>query len=253
MNSSASILNPIGLTHDDLLDEYDKLSQLYSSLKKQSEKSSQEIFELRRGAELSEKREKYLNQELESLSEIQNKELDEEKQRHSYEADELRQRLNAAKSSFGELENELDKVKEELAGARALLESRSTECACKEKARESTAADAQTDLLEKMEQEQQTLLDELEELKRKLHEALQANSRYEIELENVKECLLCTKGNLNSKNEELEEKNQIIDTLQEKMIGLSAELEELKNGSGNKSQWCCGKSKWRIDENFPCR
>lgn len=235
MNSSATILNPIGLTHDDLLDEYDKLSQLYSSLRKQSEKSSQEIFELRRGAELSEKREKYLNQELESLSEIQNKELHEEKQKHSYEADELRHRLNAAKSSFVELEMELDKVKEELAGARALLESKPAECKCKEKARETTADDAQTDLLEKMEQEQQTLLEELDELKRKLHEALQANSRYEIELENVKECLLCTKGNLNNKNDELEEKNQIIDTLQEKMIGLSAELEELKNGTGNKS------------------
>lgn len=54
---------------------------------------------------------------------------------------------------------------------------------------------------------------------------------FQANLENLREQCACTEDNLNTKRNELEEKTQMIDTMQEKIAEISAELATYKSNT----------------------
>lgn len=59
---------------------------------------------------------------------------------------------------------------------------------------------------------------------------------YSLKLEDLKERLECARENLKSKANELEESQQIIETMQMQIIGLEAELAAFRTGNIDHSE-----------------
>lgn len=228
------ISNPSALASEDLIDEYGKISQWYLKLKENVEKCEQEIFQLKRNVELSEKRETYLCQELESITESHEKELDDTKHKHNIESQDLRTRLKNITQANGELENEVDHLKSEMAAIELKSKTKAA-CECGTKMNESIISNSRFEYFEKLENDRMSMLRDMDDLKEKLVDSMQKLARSETELENVKDYLECSQENLRSKNQELDEKNQMIDFLQEKLVELNAELAEYKSGNNEPS------------------
>lgn len=234
MSEATIISNPSALDAEDLVDEYKKISYFYCKLKDNDEKCEQEIFQLKRSLELSEKREIYLCQEIESLTESHEKELTAMKHKYDIETYDLRTQLTHVEQANGELECEIDRLKVEKVATEIGSRMKSA-CECDTKANESVLSNSRFEYLEKLENDRTRMLLDMDELKEKLIDSMQCRARNEIELENIKDCLQCSQENLRGKNEELDEKNQIIDSLQEKIVELNAELAEFQSGNNESS------------------
>lgn len=234
MSEITIITNPCALAAEELIDEYEKISQCYCKLKDNTEKCEQQIFQLKRNLELSEKRESYLSQELELLTECHEKEMADAKQKYNAETQNLRTRLTNVEQINGELECEIERLKGDTVeidfGSKA-----NEACMCGNKANESVPSNSQLEYLEKLENDRMCMLQDMDDLKGKLVESMQCLARNETELENIKDCFDCSQENLRSKNQELYEKNQIIDSLQERIVELNAELADYKSGNNGPS------------------
>lgn len=227
MSEITIISNPSALAVEDLVDEYEKISQFYCKMKKNAEKCEQEVFQLKRNLELSEKREMYLSQELESITEIHVRELADTKQKHNAGMHDMRTRLADIEQINSELENEIERIKGELPAIESGSKANGAfNCITEEN--EFILSKSRFEYLEKLENDQ---LQDIDELKAKLIESMQSLAQNETEFENMRDCFECSQENLRCKTEELDEKNQIIDSLQEKIIELNAELAEYKSGS----------------------
>lgn len=235
--NSTIISNPSSISASDLIDEYEKISLLYVKLKEQTDKCEQEIYQLKRNLELSGKRETYLNQELESIAELHDQELIDVKEKHLTETDDLRTRLNNACQTNGTLETELERLKNEMVNVEAEKATKTTmTCSCNVNlVNESILSSSRLEYLEKIESEHFNTFRELDEIKQQLMESKLSIAKRDTELENLKDSYECVQENLKSKIVELEEKTQIIDTMQEKIIELSAELAEYKSGNNDHS------------------
>lgn len=235
MNNSLVVLNVSSLSNDDLIEEYGKLSQFYQQQKQQLDEYQQEVFVLKRNAELSEKREKYLTQELDSFAEAQQNAVDDKKRKFVAENEELKSRLIAIRTEKEELELELEQRLNEIKSLETKYQSNVELCTCKQSKYQSSDDEKYAEYTEKLEIEQMKLLNELNEVKQQLAETILTNKHNEMELENLRETLECVNQKLSSKTEELEEENQIVDTLQENNVVMAAELMELKSGNLQKS------------------
>lgn len=236
MSEISIISNPSDLLFEDLIDEYEKLSQFHRKLKENSEKCEQEHFQLRRDLELAAKRETYLSQEIDSLIESHEKELFDAKQKTDSEINDLRARLTEAKYLNREQESEIDRLKGELVASQT-ESKRKESCDCGTSKNESKS---RMEYLEKMEKERMYMLHEIENLKDQLTESAQCLARNDTELQNMIDCFECSEENIRAKNQELDEKNCTIDSLHEKIIELNTELAELKSGNsepGTQSQF----------------
>lgn len=247
MSEPTIISDPSALDTEDLVDEYKKISYFYCKLKDNNEKCEQEMFQLKRNLELSEKRENYLCQEIESLTESHERELTAMKNKYDMETYDLRTQLTNVEQANGELECEIDRLKVERVELEIGSKTKGA-CECSTKANESLLSNSRFEYLETLENDRTRMLLDMDELKEKLIDSMQCRARNETELENVKDCLQCSQENLRAKNEELDEKSQIIDSLQEKIVELNVELAEFQSGNNEPSiiinsiyQFCCNK------------
>lgn len=239
MTEITIISNPSTLVMEDLIEEYEKISQVYCELKENNEKSEQENFQLARNLELSKKREIYLCQELESLTESHERESTDIKHKYSLETNDLRTRLTNVIETNEELENVIDRLKKEMVSLELVTKAKEP-CECGTVTDESVLSNSRFQYLEKLESDRLTMLQDMDDLKHKLMESIQCLARNENELENIRDCFECSQENLRSRNQELDEKNQIIDSLHEKMVELTAELAEYKSGNNEPSTFFIG-------------
>lgn len=217
MSEITIITNPCALAAEELIDEYEKISKYYCKLKDNAEKCEQEIFQLKRSLELSEKRESYLCQELELLTESHEKEMSDAKQKYNTETQNLRIRLANVEETNGELECEIERLKGDAVEIDFVSRANQA-CMCSNKANESILSNSQHEYLEKLENDRMCMLKDMDDLKGKLIESMQCLARTETELENIKDSFECSQENLRSKNQELHEKNQIVDSFRRELL-----------------------------------
>lgn len=112
MDLSTTVLqNPSSLEHNDLADEYNKLSKVYLDYKAQIDKSQQQIYQLKRENELSMSREQYLTEELQTITDSHKQNIENERKKYMEEADDLRKRLTSANEVNQGLLTEIEQLK----------------------------------------------------------------------------------------------------------------------------------------------
>lgn len=167
--------DPASLSHDDLVDEYEKISRRYAELKQSEDSCQQQIYEIKRQLELSGKRESYLTQELETITEVQDGELSALREKQRTDAEEMRQRLAEAKETIGGLEMELERMKKE-----QLQVVEKVVPAIAVASNDSILSESQREHFDKLEAENTGLIGLCEELKEKYMEALKQVADKEV-------------------------------------------------------------------------
>lgn len=119
------VLKPKLLSTTDLIDEYETLSAKYLESKKQIDAFEQMVYGLKRKEELGVARETALTDELQSITDAHNDELEQVKRKYSLEMDEMRNRLNDEKLVKEHLESEIERLNNELALANKRLAEKS--------------------------------------------------------------------------------------------------------------------------------
>lgn len=235
MNEVTIISDVSALSADDLVTEYNKLANHYRNTKEYVEKCEQELFEVKRNMELSSKREKFLNQELESITEVHEKELIDATNKHNVEINHFRSRVAQAEQMIADSDAEIERMKEEMD---AVSKDLKTKQAIQHDTTENTCvlSDSQLEYFGKLEKDQMNILQDLDTLKDKLKETVQQLARKEIELENLQDRFECSQENFRSKSHELDEKCQTVDSLQEKIVELTMALAEYKSGNNESSE-----------------
>lgn len=85
-----SDLNQLG--KDDIIDEYDKLADAYRQLKLSEDAHLQQIHEIRRSLQTATNAETYLASELDSITSVHNKEMEQLRLKHGTEIDAVRKK-----------------------------------------------------------------------------------------------------------------------------------------------------------------
>lgn len=167
--------DPASLSHDDLVDEYEKISQRYTDVKQSEDSCQQQIYEIKRQLELSGKRESYLTQELETITEVHDGELAKLREKQRADAEEMRQRLAEAKETIGGLELELERMKKE-----QLEKVTKVVPVVAVASNESILSESHREQLDKLEAENTGLIELCEELKEKYMDALKQVADKEV-------------------------------------------------------------------------
>ncbi|KAG5674482.1 hypothetical protein PVAND_004450 [Polypedilum vanderplanki] len=223
MSSNTTIIELVQeLAHDDLVDAYEKLAQSYRELKINHDILNQKLHQEISQRKVYENSLNDIQSELDSINEVyaeklsqierKNEEYKERNQKLSMENLNLENKVDEMSSMIRALENECSELKV------AVLEK-------KIKPRYSDTYSKSLELENS----------ELRKTNNNLHEQiLEFTERNEMQLRRIEELtenVDCIRDNFESKKAELDERNETIEQLQEKMHELSSELALLKNTS----------------------
>lgn len=176
--NTSVVQNPSLLSTDELLDEYEKLSKMYSDLKMYFDRSEQQIYELKRNLQLSDKRETFLQQELDAVNEGHESEMKTLYERHQTEADDLRNRLTDAKELNSQLECEIERMKTEVT---ARIEAADKKHEIVEEVDEKCRSqDDRQQYIDRIEAENVNLIQNCDELRGRLDMALEQITQNEV-------------------------------------------------------------------------
>lgn len=217
-----TIVETSALSHDDLLDAYEKLAQKYSELKDQNDCLNQKLHH-----EICQKRglENTLidiQSELDSINDVnekhlkriekKNEELKSKNQSLIMEKLGLENKIDELTSTIEKLNNDLKEVKGFLAV----------------KAIKPRVSDTYAKSLEIENDQLRTTVNEIKE---QLTDITMKYAETMSRAEDLTEKLECVQDNLQSKKAELEEKTETLEHLQEKVHELSTELTLLRSSS----------------------
>lgn len=167
------INNPCDLSREDLVDEYQHLSRLYTDVKNSVDKLNQQAYDMRNRLSVVTNNESYLTQELETINQNHDVEMAELREKHRLEVDQMRKLFQ---ETIANLESEhLNRTKESV----EVREVVTVASAINESAIEREQA-----LLVELESEKSKLMDLLDEANVKLMEASRKLSLAEV-CENV--------------------------------------------------------------------
>lgn len=105
------VQDPLSLSTEDLIEEYDKIKKSYSKAKNVIDSYRQKMHQLNRNMELSGIRENELKDELQSIAEVHEQELIDERKKFQCESNGLRNRLDDVKATNEQLESEVERLK----------------------------------------------------------------------------------------------------------------------------------------------
>lgn len=183
IENTTVIACPSSLSVDDLVEEYEKLSEAYVKLKGNVDNLDQEVFQLKRNLELSIKREGYLNQELESVAESHEREIADLKEKHHNETEEARSRILFVKESNAALEIEVERLKGEIAiqadTKKVNPKNANKNCECSTQ-NSIVVSKSRMEYLEKTEQAHDNLIQEFEKLNDELMGSMKTIAKYEV-------------------------------------------------------------------------
>lgn len=233
MNCNSTILSdPNSLSKDELVDEYDKLSIAYKNEKKSNERFKQTIHELKLNLQTAQNAESFLSTELDAIQSTQSTIIKDIIEKHQIELENLRKRYEEAKEFNLSQETDLATKRDIIEELKLQLLESST------KSNDSINRQSQSQFVEMLLKENDKLKaiqDEFIESENILREQLQSeliakeqNKTKIFQLEEQCECLTET---LATKRNELDEKNDLYEALQEKVCALSGELASLKNNA----------------------
>lgn len=221
MSNQTIISNPDELPHDELIEEYARLSRLYTELKESDDVARQTIYELRRNLQLANTRESFLTHELESMNEQHDADLQKKCDKQRDDIAELHRRLIESTESVGNLESEIDELRRDLAEA---ITRQATPSPSPAMADDSVLSDNQKEYLAKLEAENTQLIDAYSDMNGKSLETLRQLSELQQTVDTWKDRCECAEENLMTKRSELDEQRSLVEALQEKVVHLSSEL-----------------------------
>lgn len=217
-----TIVDTTQLTHDDLLEAYEKLSSFYRTVKNELDLTSQKLH-----SEISQRKvlenlvndfqseldqansnqEENLKQSEKKLEELKEKNLQLAMEKHS-----LERKIDDFGGTIKDLRHEVEELK-------GLLS---------EKTFKPRISDSYSKCLES-ENEEMRAKNHQNEIQ--LQELMEKYCECQSMIEDYQEKIKCMDENIESKKIELEDKNEVIEHLQEKMHELSTELATLRNPS----------------------
>lgn len=226
-----TIVNDLSaLTHDDLIDSYEKLAESYRHLKNENDQQKQQIHsQIREIRTLSMTQNDFyeLQAEMESMNERQRMQVVDTT---SNQTDELKRKLSSMEYEMTQLQEKFEVLHGEAKEKDSVIGSLRDDIKMRSKPRQSFSHEYQM----KIEQ----LTQEIDDLKSNYR-----NAQYQIEeknhqIENMNEESTCMRENLQSKKMEIEEKNDLIENLQEKILELTMELSSLRMAPADDSKIC---------------
>lgn len=220
------------LPRDDLLDLYEKLAESYRRLKQENEENKQTSHYHKNQTKILQRSQIDLQSELDGINEVHKQELE-----------------VVVKGNLCAIES-LKKAKQEIECDKIYLESKVDDLSCKLSEQEKENEELRERLIKpipkprisdsftlNLEVEIESLQRELTELQGKLHGTAQQNREKDVELEELRERMLCLEDNLESKKAEVEEKNEAMESLQEQLHEMTVEIAMLKSAPDDASKF----------------
>lgn len=168
-----------GYEKDDLLEEYNRLSTSYVQLKKSEDDYRQQIHELKRSYQVAVNAEAFLSNELETISSMHKRELDEITSKLHSELEDGKLRCTAVLEANIALESEVEDLKRSVEKIRKELSDKNIELANNAT---KTPVTSQTDIqrIAWLEQERVELDGNVNKLRQQLNTALKGNIHLEV-------------------------------------------------------------------------
>lgn len=223
-NNDTIINNLSTLTHDDLIESYEKLANKYLHLKSENDKQMQQIHNQSqqiRTLMMSQSDLVEMQHEIDNINVKHEQDLEDVMKKHYLACEEMRKTLNELENDkfhhiekIDDLTKRLDQSVRECDGLKSQMQRKS-------KPRESFSQEYQLEI--------EHLTQDLNEMKSKFNESQRAMEEKEIYIEELKEKIACLKDNLESRKIEIEEKSETLDSLHEKVHELSMELSVLRS------------------------
>lgn len=233
MNESV-VINAGNLSQDDLLEAYKNFGHSYRQLKEEFEKCKQDLHQNRLQKNMLLSTQNDLQHELDSVSSTHQEELEALIEKHCSTVEHLKKKNYELQTDKIQLETDIDEL------AKQLLDSKADCDELKTKVENHKPATRVSDSFSKsLELENENLQLMLKEMAQKLAEREAQSSEQHLKIEELTEKILCLEDNLDSKKSEIEEKNDAMESLQEKVHEMSVELALLKTAPGDASKFYC--------------
>lgn len=164
---------------DDLLEEYNRLNTSYVHLKKSEEDYRQQIHELKRSNQIALNAEAYLSNELETISSIHKRELNELTSKLNSELEDVRSKCVSVQEDNIALESEVEDLKRTVDLLRKELTDKNIEL---DNSGGKTPLTNQADIqrIAWLEQERLSLDEKAEKFREQLNTALKGNIQLEV-------------------------------------------------------------------------
>lgn len=222
-SSNDTIVDTSQLTHDDLLEVYEKLANSYKNTKTELDIATQKFHSEYQQRKIFENSQNDLQSELDQIN-LVHAQILKESEKKVEELKEKNLQLTMEKSS---LESKIDETSLAISNLKTEVEGLKDMLA-KEKTIKPRISNTYSQSLEvendQLRNQRNDLEIQLEDVKEKLCE-------FTTEIVDYREKIKCLEDNVESKKVELEEKNETIEQLQEKMHEMSTELATLRNAS----------------------
>lgn len=219
------------LPQDDLVDLYQKLADSYRNVKSENEERKQEIHQTKQQNKTLVRTQIDLQGELENINAAHQQEIDEFVKRGNAAVESLKQKNHEVMSDKVQLESRVDELSSQLGQMQKLCEDLTVKLA--EKKPLPRISDG---FSRRLELENRELQEMFGELKATHDETTNANLERQRQIEELNEKILCLEDNLDSRKTELEEKNEAMEGLQEKLQELTIELAMLKSAPEDQSK-----------------
>lgn len=223
----------LGLPNDVLIEEYTRLHSLYSALKTTSENDLQQIHELKRNLKTAVSTETYLAQELETLVSVHSKELEDHDQKHQQLISNLKTVRTENATRIAQLETKCIDIERENVDLKTELESLKSTTHQLHALNNSSTINNESEIQNKSDQ----LLEEYENLVFKVNNLQRENSELACNNAYLKEQINDLENRFECKKEELDEKCILIDTLHERILELTLQINDMKADFSNKGTY----------------
>jgi hypothetical protein len=223
-NNDTIINNLSTLTHDDLIEAYDKLADKYLQQKTESDEQKQQIYNQSqqiRTLMMSQNDLQEMQNEIDIINENHRFEIEEVTRKHSLMVDAMRKTSNELENDKVHLEEKINDLEKRVEESNRVCDGLKLELQRKSKPRESFSHEYQL----KIEHLQQ----DLNEMKFSFEESQRAIEKKDFYIQELNEEISCLKENLDSKKIEIEEKDETLDSLHEKIQELTMELSMLRS------------------------
>ena len=231
-SSNDSIVNSVeNMSQDDLVDLYEKLVKSYRHLKEENEKCKQELHHERLQKKTLISTQNDLQSELDSINYTHQKELQAFTEKSSSTTEHFRKTNQELLADKIQLETDVDELSKQLQDFKIECNELRAKILSHE-----LSPRVSDSFSRNLEIENENLQSMLLELKLKLTETSALNSQNRSRIEELTEKILCLEDNLESKKIDLEEKDDAIETLQEKIHDMTIELALLKTAPDDASK-----------------
>lgn len=215
-----TIIDTSQLTHDDLLEAYDKLASSYRNAKNELDETSQKLHSQNQQRKVFESLERDLQSELDQIHSVHSRNLEQsEKKIESLKQSnqQLMMEKQGLESKIDDFGLTIKELKLEVEGLKGLLSEKSIKPRISDTYSKSLEIEN-----EDLRNRNNDLEIQLQTLNQKLLECATENEEFRDKIK-------CMDENVETKKTQLEEKNEVIEHMQDKIHELTTELVTLRN------------------------